>query len=205
MLLQWIIERANWYNVIFVHISNIKPVVSVYGSIKNRGNVLPVETCSAQICGFHIDHIAGSFSLIFAIVINIPFACCLAHSLGAGVQFQNPLEAISSFITISHSLLFPLAVHTRAAWAPSPVWPQRPPNRERCHLTELRYTQPSTSLRSPQDIKLSLITERGGWSECLKHIKGNQMSLMIGLETRDERNCDCCGKALNSAGDAAQL
>lgn len=33
-LFLWIIERANWYNAIFVHLSNIKPVVSVYGSIK---------------------------------------------------------------------------------------------------------------------------------------------------------------------------
>lgn len=69
--------------------------------------MLPIETCPAQICGFQIDHTAGSFSLIFAMVINIPFAHYQARALGDGVRFQNPLEAISSFITVSLSL--PLA------------------------------------------------------------------------------------------------
>lgn len=118
-MLLWITESANWY-ALFVHFSNTKLAVSVYGSIKTRGNVLPVETCSAQICGFHIDHIAGSFSLIFALVINIPFVWCLVYALGVGVRFQNPLEAISSFITISHFLPLPLVTHAEF----SPVWPQ---------------------------------------------------------------------------------
>ena len=112
-------------------------MVSVYWSIKNGANVLPVETCSAQICGFHIDHVAGSFSLIFAIVINIPFVCCLGWALGAGVRFQNPLEAISSFITISHSLPLLLATHSQAAWALSLLWHQVPLSTALCHLVGL--------------------------------------------------------------------
>lgn len=109
---------------------------------KNRGgNILPVETHSAQICGFHIDHIAGSFSLIFAVVINIPFACCLGQALGAGVRFQNPLEAISSFITISHSR-FRTPPHTLPPTATppefSPIWPRRPLQASRpCRLPKL--------------------------------------------------------------------
>lgn len=165
-----------------MHLSNIKAVVSVYGSIKTRGNVLPVETCSAQICGFHIDHIAGSFSLIFAIVINIPSACCLVHTLGARVRFQNPLEAISSFITISHSLPPPPTPPPCYSHTPVPPEltprsdPMRPSSRECCHLTELRSITLNL-LKITANIKLSLITSGG---KRLKTQKGNQMSLMIG-------------------------
>lgn len=156
-MLLWITESANWY-ALFVHFSNTKLAVSVYGSIKTRGNVLPVETCSAQICGFHIDHIAGSFSLIFALVINIPFVWCLVYALGVGVRFQNPLEAISSFITISHFLPLPLVTRWILSSLTSRVlWNNCP--------------QPSANSGSLRDTKLPFIV---CWQKDLEHIKGKQ-------------------------------
>lgn len=80
--------------------------------------MLPIETCPAQVCGFQIDHTAGSFSIIFALVINIPFVRERDHALGDGGRFQNPLEAISSFITISHPLPLALSIHSLRALTP---------------------------------------------------------------------------------------
>lgn len=59
---------------------------------------------------------------------------------GRGFRFQNPLEAISSFITISHSLPFAPSRLTHAASACSPVWPRGPSSRKHRGLTELRPT-----------------------------------------------------------------
>lgn len=105
---------------------------------------------------------------------------------GWGFDFKIHWKQLSP--SLSSPILFrsPLATHTHAAWARSPVWPQGPWSRERCHLTE----PPSTSLRWPQDIILSLITVGG--KKGLKHVQGNQRSLMIAL--RDRMHCDYCGK-----------
>lgn len=84
---------------------------------------MPVETCCSQVRGFSDrSHSGGHFSFIFAAVINILPAHCGAPATGGprGFRFQNPLEAISSFITISHSLPLALGMHAHAAHACSP-------------------------------------------------------------------------------------
>lgn len=66
------------------------------------------------------SHSGGHFPFIFAAVINIPPAHCRASATGGprGFRFQNPLEAISSFITISHSLPLALGMHVARACSP---------------------------------------------------------------------------------------